>query len=83
MRRKQLLMPFMGFASGIALCMMASCGNGPKVTVYVSDPEAGGMEFYNENTGKSGFVKYAETKDYVCFTGTDLQTLMNYCGIKP
>lgn len=81
MPRKQLLTLFMGCLSGIVLCTIASCGSGPKITVYLSDPANGGMEFYNENTGEKGFVDYSKTEKFVAMTPTDAQTLFNYCGL--
>jgi len=63
------------------LCFLYSCGNGPKVTVYVSDPNNLGMEYYNETTGAQGFVGYSVTDKFICFNPTDASTLFNYCGL--
>lgn len=82
MLRKRLLMPFMGFLSGLSLCFISSCGNGPKVIVYISDPTRLGMEYYNENTGQGGFVPYSETDKFVCLNQTDMNAMLNYCGVK-
>jgi len=70
------------FVSGFILALVVSCGKGPKVTVYISDPDANGMEYYNENTGTSGFVPYSSTDKFFCLNETDTQTLLNYCGVK-
>jgi hypothetical protein len=73
----------MGFLSGITLCLVTSCQhNGPKVTVYISDPKNGGMEFYNEVTNQSGFVTYDQTDKFVCLNQDDLAAVLNYCGVK-
>lgn len=60
---------------------VGSCANGPKVTVYLSDPAMSGMEFYNQNTKQSGFVNYSDTDKFVCFNPNDAQTLLNYCAV--
>lgn len=62
------------------LCFLPHCKTGPKVRVYLSDPAKGGMEFYDQNTDVGGFVNYAETNKFICFTPGDMQTLLNYCG---
>jgi hypothetical protein len=81
MPRNQSLMPYMAFLSGILMCLVASCGNGPKVRVYLSDPGSGGMEYYDENTGERGFVSYADTDKFIAFSQADATTLFNYCGL--
>jgi hypothetical protein len=60
---------------------MGSCSNGPKVRIEISTPAQGGVAWYDENTGQSGFTPYSQTDKHVCFTPTDLQTLMDYCGL--
>jgi len=81
MQLKQLQMLFTGFLSGVALLCIASCGNGPKVTVYLSDPANGGMEFYDEHTGQKGFIPYSETEKFIAFNQADASTLFNYCRL--
>ena len=54
---------------------------GPKLTVYVSAPEAGGMDFYDTQLGMNGFVTYEETDRFVCFKPEDTQSLLNYCAL--
>jgi hypothetical protein len=61
---------------------LSSCNEGPKVRVNVSNPSAGGMDYYDEALEQSGFTPYEATNKYICFTPTDLQTLLNYCGSK-
>ena len=82
MPRKQLLTWFVGCLSGIALLTIGSCGHGPLVTVYISDPSREGMEFYNEKTGATGFVEYSQTDKFVCLNQVDMQAYLNYCGGK-
>lgn len=81
MLRSPLLMPCITFLSGIAMCLVASCGNGPKVRVYLSDPASGGMEYYDEVTGEKGFVPYSDTEKFIAFNQQDAATLFNYCGL--
>lgn len=69
------------FALGMMTCSLYGCGAGPKVTVYISDPSQGGMQFYNENTGQSGFVAYSETDKFVAFNPADAQMLIDYCKL--
>lgn len=71
----------MGFLSGVSLLMIANCGNGPKVRVYLSDPANGGMEFHDETSGEDGFVPYSQTDKFVALSQADAQTLFNYCGL--
>lgn len=54
--------------------------SGPGLTIYMSDPGMGGMEFHNPRTGISGFIDYASTAKFTCLSPTDTQTLLNYCG---
>jgi hypothetical protein len=81
MQLKPSLMLFMAFLSGGLVTQISGCGSGPKIIAYLSDPQAGGMEFYNENTGEKGFVTYSETDKFVCMNKADAQTLYNYCGL--
>lgn len=81
MQPKKLLMLFAVFLSG-ALMGASSCShNGPKVTIYLSNPGAGGMDYYDENTGKNGFVLYDKTEKFIALSPDDATTLLNYCGI--
>lgn len=81
MQRKHWLMLFTGFLSGALIMALVSCGNGPKVTIYLSDPANGGMEYYNEVTGVKGFVAYSATDKFIAMTQADAETLFNYCGL--
>jgi hypothetical protein len=74
---KQIL----AFFSGACFSCIVACGDGPQVTVYLSDPGAQGMQFYNERTGEKGSVGYDQTDKFVCFNPQDTQQLMNYCGL--
>ena len=78
--RKTLTL-FASFLLGFSICFIASCGSGPKVTVYLSHADANGMDYYNENTDESGFIKYSDTDKFVCFNQADAQTLFNYCSL--
>lgn len=64
------------------LSLDAILASGPLLKVYLSDPTIGGMDFYDEKTGKSGFVYYSDTDKFICLDQVDTQTLLNYCGIK-
>lgn len=67
------------FIVGLTISHLSGCGSGPKVTVYLSDPAQGGMQYYNELNGQRGFVKYDVTDKFVCFTQTDASAILNYC----
>lgn len=64
----------------LAASLLSSCGSGPKVTVCVSDPAAGGFNCYNENTQQSSFLVYSASDKYIAFDPTDAQTLLNFCA---
>lgn len=81
MQQKRLPIALLSFLSGLLLCFIADCGNGPKVRVYVSDPASNGMEYYDETTGEKGFVTYDKTDKFIAFSETDAQTLFDYCGL--
>ena len=74
MLRKQLLTLL------LVSLLSSSCSHGPKVTVCVSDPAAAGFDCYDERTGKSFFLPYAESDKYVAFNPTDAQTLLTFCA---
>lgn len=57
----------------------SACEDGPKVTVEISDPAAGGFQTYDEATGRHGFLSYADSRGHVAFSPPDAQTLLNYC----
>lgn len=69
----------MAFLS-VFLLGIDSCANGPKVTVYVSNPNAGGMD-YSDTSGNKGFIEFYKTDKFVCFTPPDMETMLNYCGV--
>jgi hypothetical protein len=64
----------------LSLAFEVGCAHGPKVTVFVSDPGKGGMEFANQATGAKGFVPYSATEKFIALTPQDAETLLNYCG---
>lgn len=74
-------MPLQKLFPILFLVLVNACASGPKVTVYLSDPAAGGCEYYDPNTQAGGFVPYSSTDKFVCFNPTDAQTLINFCGI--
>ena len=57
---------------------LVACANGPKVTVYVSNPAKGGMDFADEKTNVKGFVPYSSTDKFIALTPQDAETLLNY-----
>jgi hypothetical protein len=57
-----------------------SCAStGPRVAVYLSDPQRGGMEFFDPRTGLKGSVPYSETEKFMCLKPSDMQELLNFC----
>lgn len=64
-----------------SLLGFSTCQTGPKVTVYISNPARGGMDFSNNLTGEKGFVPYSKTDKYVALTPTDAETLLNWCEV--
>lgn len=58
-----------------------SCdGSGPHVTVYISDPASGGMQYYDAQ-GNKGFVPYSVTSNFIALSPTDAEIIFNYCGL--
>lgn len=80
MLKNRLSVFLLGLTLGLMPAYLIGCEVGPKVTVYISDPDRGGMEYYDAQ-GNSGFVPYSVTDKYVAFSPADAQTLLNYCGI--
>lgn len=68
------------FIFGLCLLPIGSCANGPQIRVHVSDPASGGMQYFDEKTSDKGFILYKDTDNYVCFTPSDAQALLSYCG---
>lgn len=81
MRLSRLLLLSLVCLSAFLVGMNSCSTNGPKVTVYISNPVAGGMDF-SDAAGTKGFVEYPKTDKFVCLTPIDTQTLLNYCGIQ-
>lgn len=82
MLQKLLRTQLPGFLSGVLFCLITSCAGGPKIRIYLSDPKANGMEYYDETTGASGFVNYGDTEKFICTTPDDFQRILTYCGVK-
>lgn len=62
------------------LFLLAACATGgPSVTVCVSDPQANGLDCYNEVTKKNSFIPYEKSDHYVAFSQEDAKSLMTYC----
>lgn len=81
MRLRRWLMLLAVCLSAFFLAGIGQCSNGPKVSVYISNPGAGGMDFANQATGEQGFIPYNQTDRFICFLPTDAETLLNYCGV--
>lgn len=79
MRQNRLLTLLIPFLSGVLFCIVASCANGPKVTVYISDPAKAGMEFFNQANGSNGFIPYDQTDKFICMNQSDMTALLTYC----
>lgn len=62
------------------LCLAASCKNGPKLKVCISDPQAGGLDCYDQTTEQSSFMPYPDTDRYVCLSPSDSQALLSFCA---
>jgi hypothetical protein len=65
-------------------CIEASCASppGPRLTVHVSDPSRGGMDYFDSRKEQRGFIPYSQTDKLVCFSPTDLEALLTYCKSK-
>lgn len=64
----------------LPICLLSDCASGPRVKVCVSDPAVHGFDCYDEQTGKSSFVRYEDSDHYVAFDPTDAQTLLGFCS---
>ncbi len=82
MQRKLWLGLLPAYSAGFITALLIGCAHGPKVTVNISSPERGGMDWYDERTNKAGFVPYSATDQYMCFNPSDAQLLLNYCAQK-
>lgn len=58
-----------------------ACGNGPKVTVCISDPGAGGFQCVDPED-KVSLIPYGQTGNYVCFSPSDARSLLEASSIK-
>lgn len=56
--------------------------DGPQVTVYLSSPEAGGMDYYDAEAKTSGFKTYDQTDHYVCFEPEDAKKVIQFYAEK-
>lgn len=59
---------------------ISACATTPRMTVYVSTPARGGMNFHDPRKGSGGFLPYDQTDKFVCFTPDDLGVLLDQCG---
>lgn len=60
--------------------LLSDCKSGPKVTVCVSDPAAGGFDCYNEATNLGSFIPYSQSDRFIALPPTDAQTVLNFCA---
>lgn len=60
---------------------LASCQNGPKVTVCVSRPESKGFICVDGDQNQTTLL-YEDSDKYVAFSPDDAQALIEYCGVK-
>lgn len=51
---------------------------GPKVTVYISSPGSGGMDYYDAEGNEGGFVTYAETDHFICMKPADANRVIRF-----
>lgn len=80
MRLKKYLMLFLVSASAFFLVGINQCAMGPKLKVYISNPNAHGLDF-SDGDGSKGFLPYEKSDHFVCLSATDAETLLNYCGV--
>ncbi len=59
------------------LVACSSCASAPKISVYLSKPDAGGL-FGSKNGEPLPFIKYEDTDKFVCTPPEDLQILLEY-----
>lgn len=55
-----------------AIVLLASCSHNPRVKIYVSLPERGGLVRQQDNE----VIPYAESKGYFCINGDGLEVMM-------
>lgn len=72
-------MPQKLFLILLLLCLI-SCKPGPKVIVCISDPQVGGFDCHDQNTGKDFFLKYEDSDKYVAMPPADAQAVFDYCA---
>lgn len=59
-------------------CDAPEVKDAPKVTVFISMPEGGGMDYYDANAQVSGFLTYEQTDHFVCFKPDDAKKIFDY-----
>lgn len=76
---KRLLTVSLTLLGVYSLLGAGSCSQGPDVTVYISTPKNGGMNWARASANKTGFIPYQYTDKFVCFNQIDAQLLLDYC----
>ena len=56
--------------------------NGPRLTVCISDPDNGGFQCADRETGDGFFIPYEETEFYIAHPPEDYRTLIEFCELK-
>lgn len=51
---------------------------GPKVTVCVSDPEAGGFQCFDQRTKKDFFKDYRDSGNFVAMPANDYERVLKF-----
>lgn len=51
---------------------------GPKLTLCVSDPEAGGFQCFDQRTEKDFFKPYPESGNFVAMPANDYERLLKF-----
>lgn len=65
----------------LSCLFLISCKNGPALTICVSTPSINGFSCYNQSTGESSVLLYADSNKYVAMSPTDTQALLTFCGL--
>ncbi len=77
---RRYLMLLLVSVSAFFLVGINQCSSGPKLTVYISNPNAHGFDF-SDATGNKGFLPYEKSDRFVALSAPDAETLLNYCGV--
>jgi hypothetical protein len=61
--------------------LLFGCGSGPKIDICVSDPANSGFQCVNKK-GKSYFLPYDQSSNWLALSPDDAELLFNYCKQK-